>query len=111
MTIVADVRPDLMPYYKDDCDPKNLAPLWEVLHTFARKTPKSDCQPYIWHYNDIRDTLMKSADLITAEQAERRVPRQSVLVLVRELIREGVASNGGASAQVSLMPRSPAHRV
>ena len=73
MTIVADIRPDLMPYYKDDCDPKNLAPLWEVLHTFARKTPKSDCQPYIWHYNEIRDTLMKSADLITAEQAERRV--------------------------------------
>ncbi|MEK9833309.1 MAG: gentisate 1,2-dioxygenase, partial [Rhodospirillaceae bacterium] len=28
---------------------------------------------YIWHYNDIRDTLMKSADLITAEEAERRV--------------------------------------
>ena len=73
MTIVADVRPDLMPYYKDDCDPKNLAPLWEVLHTFARKTPKSACQPYVWHYNEIRDTLMKSADLITAEQAERRV--------------------------------------
>jgi gentisate 1,2-dioxygenase len=73
MTIVADVRPDLMPYYKDDCDPKNLAPLWEVLHTFARKTPKSACVPYIWHYDEIRDTLMKSADLITAEQAERRV--------------------------------------
>ena len=71
--IVADVRPDLMPYYKEDCDPKNLAPLWEVLHSFARKEPKSDCQAYIWQYKNIRDTLMKSADLITAEQAERRV--------------------------------------
>jgi hypothetical protein len=37
MTIRADVRPDLLPYYQDECDPKNLAPLWEVLHTFARK--------------------------------------------------------------------------
>ncbi|MBN41882.1 MAG: gentisate 1,2-dioxygenase [Alphaproteobacteria bacterium] len=73
MTIRSDVRPDLLPYYKEDCDPKNLAPLWEVLHTFARKEPKSDCEPYIWHYDEIRDTLMKSANLITAEQAERRV--------------------------------------
>ena len=73
MTIRSDVRPDLLPYYENDCDPKNLAPLWEVLHTFARREPNSDCEPYIWHYNDIRDTLMKSADLITAEEAERRV--------------------------------------
>ena len=29
--ITADVRPDLAPYYNEDCDPKNLAPLWEVL--------------------------------------------------------------------------------
>merc|ERR1712194_226901 len=34
------------------------------------------------------------------EQAERRVPRQSVLVLVRELVREGVASDGGSRTQV-----------
>ena len=71
--ITAEIRPDLAPYYNEDCDPKNLAPLWEVLHTFAKKTPHSDCQPYIWHYDEIRDTLMKSADLITAEEAERRV--------------------------------------
>ena len=60
MTIRSEVRPDLLPYYEQDCDPKNLAPLWEVLHTFARKTPKSDCEPYIWHYNEIRDTLDES---------------------------------------------------
>jgi gentisate 1,2-dioxygenase len=71
--ITAEIRPDLAPYYNEDCDPKNLAPLWEVLHTFAKKTPHSDCQPYIWHYDKIRETLMKSADLITAEEAERRV--------------------------------------
>ncbi len=71
--ITAEVRPDLASYYDEDCDPKNLAPLWEVLHTFARSTPHSDCQPYIWRYDQIRDTLLKSADLITAEEAERRV--------------------------------------
>ena len=75
--ITAEIRPDLAPYYNEDCDPKNLAPLWEVLHTFAKKTPHSDCQPYIWHYDKIRETLMKSADLITAEEAERRAKEEA----------------------------------
>ena len=71
--ITADVRPDLAPYYKEELDPKNLAPLWEVLPGIAKQLPKSACEPYIWHYADVRETLLKSADLITAEQAERRV--------------------------------------
>ncbi len=71
--ITSNVRPDLAPYYNEDCDPKHLAPLWEVLHTIVRKSPSSDCQPHIWHYGEIRDTIMKAADVITAEEAERRV--------------------------------------
>ena len=71
--ISADIRPDLEPYYTQELDPKNLAPLWEVLPGIAKKSPESACKPFIWHYENLRETLLKSAELITAEEAERRV--------------------------------------
>ena len=71
--ISADIRPDLEPYYTQELDPKNLAPLWEVLPGIAKKSPESSCKPFIWHYESLRETLLKSAELITAEEAERRV--------------------------------------
>ena len=71
--VEAEVRPDLATYYEDELAPRNLAPLWEVLHKMVTPEPKSACEPAIWHYEDLRDVLMKSGEIITAEQAERRV--------------------------------------
>ncbi len=45
--IEAEVRPDLAPYYKEDLAPRNLAPLWEVLHKMVQQEPKSPCEPAI----------------------------------------------------------------
>ena len=69
----SQIRPELKSYYNDELAPKNMFPLWEVLHEMVRKEPDSDCEPAIWHYNDLRETLMKSGKVITAEEAERRV--------------------------------------
>lgn len=69
----SQIRPELESYYNDELAPKNMFPLWEVLGEMVRKEPDSDCEAAIWHYNDLRETLMKSGKVITAEEAERRV--------------------------------------
>ena len=48
--ISADIRPDLEPYYTQELDPKNLAPLCEVLPGIAKKSPKTNFRPIISHY-------------------------------------------------------------
>jgi len=51
----------------------SLTPLWEVLHNLVPKEPPRTCDAHVWHYDRIRPLVMESADLITAEEAERRV--------------------------------------
>ncbi|WP_296560575.1 gentisate 1,2-dioxygenase [Pigmentiphaga sp.] len=51
----------------------NLAPLWEQLHNLVTKTPRSDCQAAHWSYPQVRRYIAEATDLITAEEAERRV--------------------------------------
>jgi gentisate 1,2-dioxygenase len=56
-----------------DMAPQHLFPLWEVLHALVTPTPASPTQPHLWRYGDARAHLLRAGDLITAEQAERRV--------------------------------------
>ncbi len=51
----------------------NLAPLWERLHALVTAQPVSPVQPAIWHYRDVRPHLMQAGELISAEEATRRV--------------------------------------
>lgn len=51
----------------------NLAPLWEQLHNLISKTPRSKCVPAHWSYQAVRAYITEATDLITAEEAERRV--------------------------------------
>ena len=53
--------------------PHNLAPLWEDLGTILLRAPKPEAVPHIWRYADVRPLLLESGDLISAEEAERRV--------------------------------------
>lgn len=52
---------------------KGLAPLWEVLADLVLTEPQPACVPVLWQYNEIRQFVMESGKLITAEEAERRV--------------------------------------
>jgi len=54
-------------------DKKDMTPLWESLHTLVPKSPVTDCVPHLWQYNAVRDDIMESGELITAEEAVRRV--------------------------------------
>lgn len=71
--------------------PQHLFPLWEVLHALVTPTPISPVQPHLWHYDTARAHLLRAGDLITAEQAERRV-----------LILENPGLPGSSSVTTSL---------
>ncbi len=51
----------------------NMTPLWEVLHTLLSTQPVTDATPHKWDYDECRPYILESADMITAEEAERRV--------------------------------------
>jgi gentisate 1,2-dioxygenase len=89
-------------------DQYNLTPLWEVLGTLVPNSPRPKQVPAHWRYADVRQHVMASGTLITAEEAVRRV-----------LILENPALRGNSSVTQTLyaglqmiMPGevAPAHR-
>jgi len=71
--------------------PQHLYPLWEVLAALVTPTPRSPALPHLWRYDAARAHLLRAGDLITAEQAERRV-----------LILENPGLPGSSSVTTSL---------
>lgn len=59
--------------FYEELKPHNLAPLWEVLHGLVTPEPTTPAVPAKWAYAPARDYLLRAGDLITAEEAERRV--------------------------------------
>jgi gentisate 1,2-dioxygenase len=51
----------------------NLAPLWEVLGALVPPAPRSVCAPVHWAYTKVLPHLQRSGEVISAEEAERRV--------------------------------------
>lgn len=70
-TAVAPAK-DRQAFY-DKIAPKNLSPLWEALKGLVPPEPKSKFVPHVWRFNECRELLMEAGDLLTAEEAERRV--------------------------------------
>jgi gentisate 1,2-dioxygenase len=56
-----------------DMEPHNLTPLWEVLHALVPPQPNTPCVPALWKYDAVRPYLMRAGEVITAEEAVRRV--------------------------------------
>jgi gentisate 1,2-dioxygenase len=67
-----DQRAQLQALYAE-MKPHSLYPLWEVLSALVTPTPRSAAQAHRWSYGPARDYLLRAGDLISAEQAERRV--------------------------------------
>ena len=51
----------------------HLTPLWEVLHALVPQQPTTPCVPAHWRYDEVRPHLMRAGELISAEEAVRRV--------------------------------------
>ena len=59
--------------FYDNISKHSMSPLWEVLHALVPHTPSSPCVPAHWKYSEVHPYLMQSGQLITAEEAVRRV--------------------------------------
>jgi gentisate 1,2-dioxygenase len=59
--------------YYDKISKKDMAPLWEVLRDVVTKEPKSKCAPHIWKFDDVKKLMLEAGDVISTEEAERRV--------------------------------------
>jgi gentisate 1,2-dioxygenase len=60
-------------HYYQDLKPVNLAPLWVVLKGLVPSEPVAAAQPAKWAWQDVYPQLLRSGELISAEEAERRV--------------------------------------
>jgi len=59
--------------FRESIQAQHLSPLWDSLHTLVPSEPRPACRPALWRYRDIRPWLMQAGELITAEEAVRRV--------------------------------------
>jgi gentisate 1,2-dioxygenase len=102
-----EVTPERQAFY-DKIDPLAVAPLWERLFQIVSREPKPRATPHIWKYDELRPHLMETADLITAEEAERRV-----LILENPSLKGQTAASDALFAGLQLiMPGeiAPTHR-
>ena len=51
----------------------SMSPLWDQYHGLLTYEPEVKSVPVIWHYADVRDSMLEAGTLITAKEAERRV--------------------------------------
>lgn len=59
--------------YYDELARFNLKPLWAVLGSIFTREPKTSVKPWVWRWQDVRPRLLRAAELVTAQEAERRV--------------------------------------
>ena len=59
--------------YYDKISSHDMTPLWEVLSSLVTKEPKSQCVPALWKFKDIKQFVLEAGDVISAEEATRRV--------------------------------------
>lgn len=67
-----EATPERVQYYKD-IDKQNVAALWTVANKIEPWEPKSESVPMVWRYKDLREHVFKSAEIVSPEEAGRRV--------------------------------------
>jgi len=64
--------PELLAYYAE-LEKHETGALWTVANKIEPWQPKSSSVPVIWRYQDLREHVLRSADLVSPEKAGRRV--------------------------------------
>ena len=59
--------------YYDKIAKYHMAPLWEVLKGIVTPEPRSRCVPALWRFADVKHLMLEAGDVISTEEAERRV--------------------------------------
>src|ERR1700742_2172761 len=86
----------------------DMAPLWKVMKNVVTKEPVTRVLPHVWKYSDVKELVMESGGLISAEEALRRV-----LILENPAMRgESKATNTLFAGIQMILPGevAPAHR-
>jgi len=94
--------------YYDRIAKHDMRPLWKVMDSIVTREPVSRCRPAIWHFDDVKALVMESGNLITTEEAKRRV-----LILENPALRgESRATNTLFAGIQMILPGevAPAHR-
>ena len=68
---VADT-PERLAYY-DELDRLDAGALWTVANRIEPWEPVSQSVPVVWRYGELRGHVLRSLDLVTPEEAGRRV--------------------------------------
>jgi gentisate 1,2-dioxygenase len=86
---------------------RGLTPLWTVMGQTVPKEPVPNCAPAFWNFaGDIRPALLEAAELISAEEAQRRV-----LILNNPALSRGTTRTLlGAIQLIKGGEVAPAHR-
>ena len=63
---------ELKAYYKE-LETLGAGALWTVANDIEPWEPRSSSVPMLWKYDDLRELVLKSSELVTPEQAGRRV--------------------------------------
>jgi gentisate 1,2-dioxygenase len=64
--------PELEAYYKE-LEALGAGALWTVANDIEPWEPRASSIPMLWRYEDLRELVLKSSELVTPEQAGRRV--------------------------------------
>lgn len=64
--------PELLAYY-NELDQFHTGALWTVANKIEPWFPQSSSVPVVWRYNDLREHVLRSIDLVSPEKAGRRV--------------------------------------
>jgi gentisate 1,2-dioxygenase len=59
--------------YYDKISKYHMTPLWEVLKGLVTPEPKTVIQPTVWKFADVKRLILEAGEVISAEEAERRV--------------------------------------
>ncbi|KAK9427720.1 gentisate 1,2-dioxygenase [Lipomyces doorenjongii] len=87
-----------------DC---NVAPLWTIMHKMVPPRPNPQSVNTKWPYTLMKKELMKAAEVVSAEEAERRV-----LILVNQAMRAPYTTDTIYAGLQIVLPGeiAPAHR-
>jgi gentisate 1,2-dioxygenase len=97
-----------MDAFREDIARISLAPLWDMMRKLAPHGPQGGGAPIHWDWNLLRATVLRAGELISAEQAERRV-----LVLENPaFVGQGKATSSLYAGIQLLLPGeiAPSHR-
>lgn len=96
--VSSDLQAQRDAFYRE-LPPLQMGALWNVLATALTPEPRTRSVPYLWRWQDVRPRIMRAGEIVTAEEAERRV----LMLLNPALPPEKITAVGTLYAGIQLI--------